>query len=347
MDGDYTQMGANPEVLLHVGPAVCDKVEVTGTATLNPGQLVFFLNNFQGNAAVTYVPMIYNAHVGTFQNNPPTWTLGGVLYGAIYKNTELDLKSPPLAGTAPNINTVEGTNVTTVATFTDPAYATPPPPSNYTAVIDWGDGSASQGLVSGGGGSYSVGPASPHAYQKDGSYTTEVVITDNMAPTRTVTLSGSATITEAPLSSSGRPFSAVAGQPFAGVVASFTDGDSAAQPSDFQAMITWGDGTQSTPGVIQSSGGSSFNVTGAHTYASRGSYFFSVMISEVAGGMSTTATGMATVSAGALDEVLAALAAATQDQAAVPAQPSNPITPVSDALAADALFEQLTLAATT
>jgi hypothetical protein len=61
----------------------------------------------------------------------------------------------------------------------------------------------------------------------------------------------------------------VAGAQFTASVATFTDSDTAATPSEFSATINWGNGT--TAGTIAGSDGN-FTVTGVDTYASIGTY---------------------------------------------------------------------------
>jgi hypothetical protein len=59
---------------------------------------------------------------------------------------------------------------------------------------------------------------------------------------------------------------------FHGPVASFSDGNPTAPPSDFTATIDWGDGTPLTAGTVSQPGGvgTAFIVSGAHTYADSG-----------------------------------------------------------------------------
>jgi hypothetical protein len=90
-------------------------------------------------------------------------------------------------------------------------------------------------------------------------------------------------------------FSATAGAPFSGTVATFTTPDKIDSATAFTAVITWGDGSTSN-GVVTGSNGS-FTVSGSHTYAAAGTPTFSVRITHQAGyTMSATATSTATVS---------------------------------------------------
>jgi hypothetical protein len=83
------------------------------------------------------------------------------------------------------------------------------------------------------------------------------------------------------LSVSAFNFSATAGAPFSGTVATFTTPDTADGSGAFTATILWGDGSSSS-GIVKGSGGS-FTVSGSHTYADPNSspgYAVSVQISN-------------------------------------------------------------------
>src|SRR5205823_14982568 len=84
------------------------------------------------------------------------------------------------------------------------------------------------------------------------------------------TADAQAVISNASLSAVGVAFSAVEGQTFNGVVATFQDGNSFSAPGDFQALINWGDG-QTTLGTISHNGPNQFQVQGTHTYSLVGS----------------------------------------------------------------------------
>jgi uncharacterized repeat protein (TIGR01451 family) len=96
----------------------------------------------------------------------------------------------------------------------------------------------------------------------------------------------------------GFNIAAVAGVAFTDTVATFTDSNSAAKPTDFTATIDWGDSTTSAGAISLS--GSTFSVTGTHTYAGAGTYTVTVTVSDVPPGTATAmVTDTATVSAGA------------------------------------------------
>jgi outer membrane protein assembly factor BamB len=185
----------------------------------------------------------------------------------------------PISATGMTLGGTEAAKVSgTVASFTDPE--TKATASEYSATIEWGDGTSSSGTVSGGGGNFAV--SGEHTYADEGSYTVKVVITDVDNESNGATTESTAKIADAALSASG--VSATSPMAFSGTVAKFTDANSStSSASDFTATIEWGDGAKSA-GKVSGSGGS-FSVKGSHTYASTGS--FKVVVKIVDDGGST------------------------------------------------------------
>ncbi len=117
-------------------------------------------------------------------------------------------------------------------------------------------------------------------------------------------------------------FSATTGVPFSGVVATFTDTNTANVPGDFIATINWGDATV-TPGTV-AGGSGTFTVSGTHTYTTAGAFTVTVTLADDAPGTSTaTAAGTANVSTAI---------------AAIPALDWRGLAALTLALAAAALF---------
>ena len=110
----------------------------------------------------------------------------------------------------------------------------------------------------------------------------------------------SVTVNEAVLRASVTNVTAVEGQTFNGVVATFNDDNPFPTPTDFTATIDWGDGTTS-PGTIKRGNdpGNSFIVTGSHVYddeiTGEPPFILVVTISELNDGASATVQGTATV----------------------------------------------------
>jgi PKD domain len=187
------------------------------------------------------------------------------------------------------ISSVEGSPFSgPVATFIEPDASAPA--SQYSATIDWGDGSTSSGTVSGPvGGPFTI--SGTHTYIEEGSYAVKVTITDNVNSSNTVTATSTATVADAPLTAScATP--TVSTTSFSGTVATFTDANPFAPVSDFTATIDWGDGTTSL-GVVTGPVGGPFTVSGTHTYATTGSHTISVLIVDEGG--STATAGPCTV----------------------------------------------------
>lgn len=157
------------------------------------------------------------------------------------------------------------------------------PPGSVS--INWGDGTpAGSGTV--------VGPIFPgvfeidasHTYATAGTFTTQIAVANQSGDNATA--SGTATVaTTAPeLTIVANSIGGTAGNPINPVVANFLDPDSADTASDFQALITWGDGISSI-GTITGSNGA-FTVTGTHDYKSAGIYATNVTVVGLNNGLS-------------------------------------------------------------
>jgi hypothetical protein len=201
----------------------------------------------------------------------------------------------PVTVTGASVTATEGHAFSgTVATFTDPD--TSATASEYSAAIDWGDGSTSTGTISGSGGSFTV--TGGHTYAEEGSFTVKVTITDvDNASNNAPPTSATATVADAPLTAAGANVSGVEGVSATATVATFTDADPGGKVSDYTATINWGDGHTSAGSVAAS--GKAFNVTGTHTYVEEGTYKVTVTIKD-AGGATTSTTSTAKVADAAL-----------------------------------------------
>jgi hypothetical protein len=135
-----------------------------------------------------------------------------------------------------------------------------------------------------------------HTYTDEGSFSVPVQITDTVS-TLTANTTSTANVAEGD-ALTGHPvtFAATAGVPFTGTVATFTDTFAGNVPSDFTALIFWGDATV-TPGTV-TGGGGTFSVSGTHTYAAAGAYTVGVDLADDAPGTAAaTATSTANVAA--------------------------------------------------
>src|SRR5262249_19725535 len=151
-----------------------------------------------------------------------------------------------LSGTGLSVTSTEGSTFTgAVATFSDTGYPDNSP-SDFTATIDWGDGTTSTGAISGSAGFFTV--SGTHAYADEGSFTTCVSLTGDAPGSVTGTATGVVTVAEADvLSGTLTSVTSTEGHAFSGTVATFTNTGYPGNPaSDFTATIDWGDGTTDT-----------------------------------------------------------------------------------------------------
>ena len=190
-----------------------------------------------------------------------------------------------------------------VATFTASGSG-PINPANYSAVIDWGDGTSYPGSIAVDGNRFEV--IGVHTYQtgktfagsvtisdKSDSSSTPVPFTAAVSPrAKTVSLTTAVSTTAATppqLTITAKPADIVEGQPFTGVLATFTSLDPNAVPSDFTATIHWGDGATTT-GTVAEDVNKLFSVTGSHTFTEHGPYPQSeVFVLSRSGATATTA----------------------------------------------------------
>jgi uncharacterized protein (TIGR03118 family) len=181
-----------------------------------------------------------------------------------------------------------------VATFTDlnPNATT----GNFTATIDWGDGSQVSGGTIREDDSSVFHVAGSHTYIANGVYTITVTIKD--VGTATASITSTATITDLPLRDLNHQAGAATGidvpnpdtlplsenTAFTADVAAFTDDDPRAKSSDFAVTIDWGDGTVPATGTVRQQADGSFRVSGTHIYLAYGHFPITTTIHDIAGG---------------------------------------------------------------
>ena len=149
--------------------------------------------------------------------------------------------------------------------------------ANFQATIFWTGAVnlTTPGFIAPSGpGTYTI--YSSNVYAKPGSYAVNVVLTG--ANSSSAQASGTATVSDAPLSTSPVSIDTLIQTPFSGEVAFFQTNNSYATSADFKASIDWGDSTPPTSGSISSNGLGSFSVVGQHTYAIVGTLPITVTI---------------------------------------------------------------------
>ncbi len=246
-------------------------------------------------------------HVTSASNPALTLNLAGNYAGATFKtvsdgaggtNITLGQAAPAstLTGSFALSAATEGTATSgPVATFADTNLSETA--SAFTALINWGDGTTSAGVVSGSNGVFSVAPASGHIYATEGSFAASTAIT-HVSDGAVLSVSGIVAAAEGDtLTVNAAPnLAAKAGQALTNVtVAAFNDTYTANTASDFSAQITWGDGSTSAGTVSNANG--VLSVVGSHTYAAAGTDAVSVTIRDIDGTAVATATGTANITA--------------------------------------------------
>jgi hypothetical protein len=188
------------------------------------------------------------------------------------------------------ITSVEGTSLSGMVAALSPQCSNTP--TFVSATITWGDGSDSPGQYTQALASYVVSGA--HTYARYGSYSGSVSLTLECGGSP-LTENGTftASVSDAPISATGVSVNAYAGQSLTAPIAHIVDANPDGVASDDSATITWGDGSTSAGTVAAASGGG-FNVSGAHTYGSTGTYSIAVSIVS-SGGSVASATTTATV----------------------------------------------------
>jgi hypothetical protein len=200
---------------------------------------------------------------------------------------------------------------TTVANFVDNAGD---PSTDYTASVNWGDGTITNGaIVTGSNGQFAVATPSVHTYAAFGDFTLTVTVTNTANNNATAVMSGTVAV------ASDDDFNSITAdaingspnQPLTNVtVASFTDTNTVTTPNELVATIVWGDGTSSAGTIM--GGGGNFTVQGTHTYTQPGQDILTVEVADA------PADGQGTASTEASSTATIGLVAGTATPIAVP-----------------------------
>ena len=126
--------------------------------------------------------------------------------------------------------------------------------------------------------------------EESGSVPVTVTINDHGASASVTSTAG---VRDATLTSTGQTFTASLNAAFNGTVATFSDADPAGTVDDYTATIEWGDGGSSVGTVSQSQG--TYTVAGTHTYTGAGDFTVRTTVSE--GGLASVILSHAVIGA--------------------------------------------------
>jgi len=182
------------------------------------------------------------------------------------------------------LSAVEGaaSAVGTLVTFTDPGGNEPD--ANYTASINWGDGTSSLGTVGFDNvrREYTVSGAHTYAEQSPAGNPYQAIVSIQDGTSTAVSASSYIVVSDPlPAATGGLTLAATEGQLSAPqTVATFTDPGGAESFPDYGATIVWGDGTSSSGSISGPDANGVFTVSGAHSYAEEGAQNLQVVISH-------------------------------------------------------------------
>lgn len=197
--------------------------------------------------------------------------------------TQANVLDAPILGVASAPKTLVAGNTYSgvVGSFREYAAA---PLSDFTATIDWGGGLVTTGQVTAGpSGTFLV--SGSNLFKNPGNSAVTISVTDVGNPGKPGKFTQGFNVTDVPILATASPISAVQGDTFTGTVATFTQSNPFADPSQFVASISWGDGSTST-GTVGGSNGS-YTVTGTHFFGkANSSQPVNVTITHVVNGTS-------------------------------------------------------------
>ena len=219
---------------------------------------------------------------------------------AVVNSTAVIVQSPLLPVSNSLVST-EGTAIpagTQLATFTDTGGADPV--GDYTATLNWGDGSGVHpaGIIALGQGNFAVVSNGPFTYPDEGIFALTIAVTDSDVSTSggtptTAQTTATVTVNDAALTAATTQPTIPAlneGQRFSGAVSAFTDANAAATAADFTAQIDWGDGSPISLGSFVVAAGGAVTVNGTHIYKQDGAYTIRVVTTDDGGSVVTTTT---------------------------------------------------------
>jgi hypothetical protein len=151
--------------------------------------------------------------------------------------------------------------------------------ADFSATIDWGDGTVAPGTISlGGRGVFTI--AGSHAYADETASTIVVTLADDGGAQATAM--STAAVSDAALMGTGTTFSTVETESFSGLVGSFTDDNPTSTADDFSATVDWGDGVVSLAQITANAQGG-FDINATHAYPEEGTAGVIITVTDVGG----------------------------------------------------------------
>jgi hypothetical protein len=203
------------------------------------------------------------------------------------------LVSPsPIQVQATSFSAVAGTNTGSiaVATFTTPdlnSWA-----GDFFALINWGDGSADVGTVSGQNGTFTV--SASHTYEQMGPLSVGLTVIDGSSG-GSASASATTTVSAAPWTlTGGFRQGVIAGQSASPMLATLQDSDPAIVAGNFSVQINPGDGSASVTGTVTPLGNGVWAVAMPYTYGQTGTYTDTITVTGP-GGVQASATSSVAV----------------------------------------------------
>jgi hypothetical protein len=165
--------------------------------------------------------------------------------------------------------------------------------ADFTASINWGDGTASTAGTVSSSGYQSFNVVGQHSYSTVGTF--PIAVTVASPGGQATIINSTAVATALPVSVYPVQVIGSAGQPLVGTpVATFVDPYTTDNPASFQGIINWGDGTTSV-GRVVAQGSGIYGVVGDHTYRAAGSYTLQIQVDRVANGQTASTSGTAQI----------------------------------------------------
>ncbi len=197
----------------------------------------------------------------------------------------------PSVAPVPNLNQSPGVPVELNAKFSDPGFPVGGVAESFTASIDWGDGTTSDGVVTmvpGGAGVSTKGTVTgSHTYSAHGNYPVTVTVMDSLGQQGQAML----TALDVPPSVTAGTSQTVDQGSLVIVSATFSDPgfETGATSAGYTATIDWGDGTTSEGTLVVAPGGpgapTTGTIDGSHVYSDQGRYTVTVSIIDGGGGV--------------------------------------------------------------